>query len=103
MRGTGVALTWDYGYFAQVAASHRKLFRQSHGKSGGGFILKYLLVPHNPAVKRDYRVSSVNSRRRNERSQIIGIVLIIAGTAGLVYGGFELHEETHQARSGRSS
>ena len=32
--------------------------------------------------------------------KIIGIVLIIAGTAGLVYGGFSFTKETHQAKIG---
>jgi len=32
--------------------------------------------------------------------RIIGIVLIIAGTAGLVYGGFSFTKETHQAKIG---
>jgi len=32
--------------------------------------------------------------------KMIGIVLIIAGTAGLVYGGFSFTKETHQAKIG---
>ena len=32
--------------------------------------------------------------------KIIGIVLIIAGTAGLVYGEFSFTKETHQAKIG---
>ena len=32
--------------------------------------------------------------------RIIGIVLIIAGTAGLVYGEFSFTKETHQAKIG---
>jgi drug/metabolite transporter (DMT)-like permease len=32
--------------------------------------------------------------------RIIGIVLIIAGTAALVYGGFSFTKETHQAKIG---
>jgi hypothetical protein len=33
-------------------------------------------------------------------SKIIGIVLIVAGTLALVYGGFTYTSETHQAKLG---
>lgn len=33
-------------------------------------------------------------------TRIIGILLIIAGTAGLIYGGFSFTKETHEAKLG---
>jgi len=33
-------------------------------------------------------------------TRIIGILLIIAGTAGLIYGGFSFTKETHEAELG---
>lgn len=33
-------------------------------------------------------------------TRIIGILLIVAGTAGLVYGGFSFTKETHKAELG---
>jgi len=33
-------------------------------------------------------------------TRIIGVLLIIAGTAGLIYGGFSFTKETHEAKLG---
>jgi drug/metabolite transporter (DMT)-like permease len=46
----------------------------------------------------------ISSKAKGEHvmsiTRIIGIVLIIAGTAGLVYGGFSFTKETHHAELG---
>jgi drug/metabolite transporter (DMT)-like permease len=58
-------------------------------------------VPHNRGgqIALTMLVLSIRGGEMNA-VRIIGIVLIIAGTAALVYGGFSFTKETHQAKIG---